>query len=499
MTLALPVRPLAHAPAPARPAAPVPGPDRRPLPEVLGAELSVPLVTGGRVRAANLDLAASAPALRAVAEHVTELLPLHASVHRGAGYASQVCTAVVEHARTTVAGFVGARPDDVVVFTRNTTDALNLLAACTPGPVLRLDLEHHATLLAWRSGRVLPAAPTVRQTLDRLRTALAAEPFALLAVTGASNVTGEVLPLAELTRLAHATGTRVVVDAAQLAPHRRVELAATGVDYLALSGHKLYAPYGTGALVGRRDWLDAAEPYLSGGGAVRTVGGPAPSAAAPSTATPSAAAPSTATPSAAAAPDGTAGGPPVRWADAPHRHEAGTPNVPGIAALAQACRTLDPVIDSAVPAHERALLHRLIDGLAAVPGVHTPRIWPDSPDRVGVVTFTVDGFAPGLVAAVLSAEHGIAVRDGKFCAHPLVDRIAGPAGAVRASLGLGSTTEAVDRLVAALRDLVTHGPRWTYARLDGRWTPVPDPRDLDPFGLAPLTPAPSTPPAPCGT
>lgn len=432
------------------------------LPALVGTDLRVPLVTGGWVRAANLDLAASAPALRAVADHVADLLPHHASVHRGAGYASQVCTAVVERGRDAVARFVGAREDDVVVFTRNTTDALNLLAACVPGPVLRLDLEHHATLLAWRSGRVLATAPTVEETLDRLADALVREPFALVAVTGASNVTGEVPPLRRIVELAHAVGARVVVDAAQLAPHRRVDLAATGADYLALSGHKLYAPYGAGALVGRRDWLDAAPPYLAGGGAVTAVTGP--DASGTSTAT---------------------------WAAAPHRHEAGTPNVLGVAALAQACRILDSVVDAAAPAHERALLARLTAGLETVPGVRPLRIWPDAPDRVAVVSFVVDGIPAGLVAAYLSAEHGIAVRDGKFCAHPLVDRAAGPGGAVRASLGLGNTAEDVDRLVDALTELVERGPRWDYAVVDGRWAPTPDPRDLDPFALGAAAPTPT--------
>jgi len=431
----------------------LPTPCATTLPALVGADLRVPLVTGEWVRAANLDLAASAPALRAVADHVAELLPLHASVHRGAGYASQVCTAVVERGRDAVAAFVGAREDDVVVWTRNTTDALNLLAACVPGPVLRLDLEHHATLLAWRSGRVLAAAPTVEQTLTDLADALAAEPFALVAITGASNVTGEVPPLRRVVELAHAAGARVVVDAAQLAPHRRVDLAATGADYLALSGHKLYAPYGAGALVGRRDWLDAAEPYLAGGGAVTAVG----------------------------AVDAT-GTTPATWTCAPHRHEAGTPNVLGVAALARACRVLDGVVDTIAPAHERALLARLTDALDGVPGVRPLRIWADAPDRVAVVSFTVDGVAPGLVAAYLSAEHGIAVRDGKFCAHPFVDR-ATDGGAVRASFGLATTAEDVDRLVEALRELVARGPRWDYAVVDGRWAPTPDPRDLDPFGV----------------
>src|SRR4051794_21862813 len=408
MTAVLPTR----APIASTTAAPV-------LPATAGAALQVPLVTGERVRYANLDLAASAPALRAVAEHVTELLPYSASVHRGAGYASCVCTAVLEQARGTIAGFLGGRADDVVVFTRNTTDAVNLLAGCVPGRVLTLDVEHHANLLPWRRGRhrVLPAGPTLADTLADLQAALAAEPVALVAVTGASNVTGEALPLARIAELAHAAGARLLVDAAQLAPHRRIDLAATGIDYLALSGHKLYAPFGTGVLVGRRDWLDAGEPYLAGGGASRRV--------------------RTGTDRGAGETDTVEFEPlEVQWAPAPERHEGGTPNVVGAAALAAACRALDPVLDDALPAHERALLDRLVDALDEIPGVDRLRIWPDCPDRVGVVSFVVDPYPAGLVAAYLSAEHGIGVRDGRFCAHPLVDRLTTePEGAVRASLG----------------------------------------------------------------
>jgi selenocysteine lyase/cysteine desulfurase len=288
-----------------------------PLADVVGAGLDVPLVTGGSVRYANLDYAASAPALRAVADRVTELLPLYSSVHRGAGYASAVCTSAYEAARATLASFTGARPDDVVVFTRNTTDALNLLAAAVPGPVVHLDIEHHANLLPWQSrpagARVVAARATLPETLRAVRDELARTPAALLAVTGASNVTGECLPVAELAGIAHAHGARIAVDGAQLVPHRRVDLAASGIDYLAFSGHKMYAPFGAGALVGHGDWLDAAPPYLAGGGAVREVRLDA-----------------------------------TDWAASPARHEGGTPNVVGAVALAAACQVVDSLPDGAV-------------------------------------------------------------------------------------------------------------------------------------------------------
>lgn len=422
---------------------------------VTGADLQVPVVDGRSVRYANLDYAASAPALAAVAEHVARVLPHYASVHRGAGYASQVSTALYESTRRVVAQFVGARADDVVVITRNTTDALNLLARSVPagGEVVFLDVEHHANLLPWtgRPHRCVPGADTLAETLQRLDDALCERPAALVAITAASNVTGEVVPVADVVRIAHAHGARVVVDGAQYVPHRRIDLSVCGADYLAFSGHKLYAPFGAGVLVGTRDWLDAAPAHLAGGGAVREVG-----------------------------PEGT------RWAPAPHRHEGGTPNVLGAAALAQACRTLAALPVGALERHESQLVERLVTGLTALPGVQLLRIWPDSTERIGVVGFTVAGRDPGRVAAYLSAEHGIGVRDGKFCAHPLLTRLGHEHGALRASVGVGSTVDDVDRLVEALAHLLAEGESWTYAVETGRWQPCPDPRPtvgwLDPAG-----------------
>ena len=439
--------------APARvTGAPVPG--ATPLLPVVGADTEVPLAPAGRIRYADLDSAASTRALVSVADQVAAALPLYASVHRGAGYLSQVSTALYESARDTVARFLGARPDDVCVLTRHTTDALNLLAGAVPAgaAVLVLDCEHHADLLPWqRRGpvTVLPTAPTVVATLRALRDELARAPYALVAVTGASNVTGESLPLAEVTALARAAGCRVLVDGAQLVPHRAFSLAASGADYVVLSGHKTYAPFGTGALVGRRDWLDAAPAYLAGGGAVHEVTVEETS-----------------------------------WAPAPHRHEGGSPNVLGAVALAAACEALAGLPDGALEAHERALRERLAGGLADLPGVRLLRIWADSAEPTGVVGFTVEGADPGFVAAYLSAEHGIGVRDGRFCAHPLLARLGVPEGALRASVGVGSTLDDVDRLTAALAGFLSRGPRNRYELVAGRWRPVGDPRPLAGLGAA---------------
>lgn len=420
---------------------------------VVGGATRVPLVDGTQRVYANLDYAASAPALEAVAARVTEVLPWYASVHRGAGYLSQLSTALYEAARQTVARFVGARPADVAIITRNTTDAINLLAGCIPdgGRVLVLDVEHHANLLPWvrstpgesRKATVLPVASTVAGTLDALRAELARGPYALLTVTGASNVTGESLPLDDVVAIAHAAGARVLVDGAQLVPHRRFSLAASGVDYVAFSGHKTYAPFGAGALVGRRDWLDTGTPYLAGGGAVRDV-----------------------------RTDRTL------WQPAPARHEGGSPNVIGAVALAEACDVLAALPDGALVAHETALRERLVAGLGTVDGLEIVRLWADSADPVGVLTFTLGEHDPGLVAAYLSAEHGIGVRDGRFCAHPLLARVGASNGAIRASVGVGTTTETVDRLVDALRSYVADGPRAAYEVVDGCWVVAADTRPL---------------------
>lgn len=225
-----------------------------PLP-VLGRDVTVPLVTGGEVTYAALDYAASAPALQRVWDDVAAYAPYYGSVHRGAGYLSQLSTDLFENSRVTVAEFLGCRADDQVIFTRSTTDSLNLLAAVLPADceVFVFETEHHASLLPWRDARVtyLNAPRTPGEAVRTLESALAdRDPYgpALVCVTGASNVTGELWPVRELAAAAHAHGARIVLDAAQLAPHHPVDIQDLDVDWVAFSGHKLYAPFGSGVL-----------------------------------------------------------------------------------------------------------------------------------------------------------------------------------------------------------------------------------------------------------
>ncbi|WP_373317854.1 aminotransferase class V-fold PLP-dependent enzyme [Virgisporangium aliadipatigenens] len=396
---------------------------------MVGADLSVTLADGSASRFVNLDLAASAPCVRAAARAVEAVLPWYASVHRGAGARSARCTLEYERARQSVGDFVGAGAQDLVVFTRNTTDATNLLARALPTGTTTVvfETEHHATLLPWPNARRLPAPQSPDDAVRALEAALRylAGPV-LVAVTGASNVTGEIWPVRRLADVAHAHGARLFVDAAQLAPHTPVDLNALGADYLAFSGHKLYAPFGAGVLVGRGDWLDAAPPYLAGGGASARVGDTADD---------------------------------LTWATGPARHEGGTPNLLGAVALAAVCDALVAADRDALHAHEQRLLARLRAGVAAVPGVRDVSLFGPEHPRVGIVSLALPGHDATAVADRLGHEHGIGVRAGQFCAHPLARRLSGVDGScgaagatlLRASIGLGTTEEDVNRFVEALR------------------------------------------------
>ena len=458
-------------------------PGRTPLfPVLSGQDLEVPLASGELRRYVNLDYAASTPAMERVVDSLLAFMPWYSSVHRGAGFTSQVSTRAHEAARAAIARFVGARSTDEVIFVRNTTEAINLLAhslRLRPDQVvLSTAVEHHANMLPWRRlAEVVALTPPPSQDalLSAVRAALEdrRRPVGVVAITGASNVTGEVFPIKEVAALAHEHGALVAVDAAQLAPHRAIDMVAMGIDCLAFSGHKMYAPFGGGALVAPRAVLHDVEPMLAGGGAVTYV----------------------------TLDD-------VAWAPLPDRLEAGSPNVIGAVAMAAAAAALQEVGLEHVAAHERRLLAYLKGRLDDLPHVRQLQLW-DGPgvDRLGVCTFTLDGIDHALAAAVLSAEHAIGVRHGCFCAHPYIAHLLGISlsdrhmigerlrrgehrnipGAVRASFGIGTTIEHIDRLVDALADLSEHGPRLRYEEDPdtGDHHPVGDRRVFPAFDLLP--------------
>lgn len=416
---------------------------------LVGDEVEVPCFDGKARRYLNLDAAASTSALSAVAQRVTDFLPYYSSVHRGAGYKSRRATNAYEEARAALLGFAGraGSDHDVAIICRNTTEAINHLAYRLrfepDAVVLTTVVEHHANLLPWtRAGRTrfVECGRDGTFGVDDVVAGLEGNPRPkLLAITGASNVTGWLPPIAEIVLAAHERGVPVFLDAAQLAPHRPLPAS---VDYVAWSGHKMYAPFGAGALVGPRRAFEEGDPFLAGGGAVDLVDLDE-----------------------------------VVWTEPPEREEAGSPNVIGAIALHAAIGELSRIGWEPIVAHDHELARRLRRGLAAISGVHLLGPDLDAP-TLPLATFTVDGMHHALVAARLSAEYGIGVRHGCFCAHPYLlrlldltpeeiaeyrgavtrrDRREIP-GAVRASAGLSTSTTDVDRLLAAVGELAGGAP-----------------------------------------
>ena len=401
----------------------------------------VPCIDGRERPYLNLDAAASTSALPAVARRVAEFLPVYASVHRGAGYRSRQATAAYEQARSSALAFAGRSEDgpDVAIFCRNTTEAINHLVyrlrLAPDDVVVTTVVEHHANLLPWARAcrrRFVECGPEGIFTLEEVVASLDAAPRPrLLAVSGASNVTGWLPPIDAIIEAAHARGIPVLVDAAQLAPHAPLPAEA---DYLAWSGHKMYAPFGAGVLLGPKATFADGDPFLAGGGAVDLVD----------------------------LDD-------VLWTEPPDREEAGSPNVIGAVALDAAIAELHAVGWDAVRTHDDLLAARLRTGLGSVPGVRLLGPGGSTP-TLPLSTFVVEGVSHALVAARLSAEFGIGVRHGCFCAHPYLLRLLGltPAevaayrdavvagdrreipGAVRASAGLSTSEDDVDRLVVAV-------------------------------------------------
>ncbi len=441
---------------------------------IVGLDREVPLLDGRRVPYVNLDNAASTPALVDVARAVDEFMPFYSSVHRGTGFKSRLSTVAYDQAHAIIGRFVGADPQtNTVIFGKNTTEAINKLAWRLPlGPdavVITTQLEHHSNDLPWRPRahvvhvHVLPDGRLDEDDFDR-QLARYAGRVALVAVSGASNVSGFIQPIHRLARKAHAVGALILVDAAQLAPHRRVDMRPDDdpehLDFVALSAHKMYAPFGTGALVGPREIFLRQPPEYRGGGTVDIV----------------------------TLDD-------VHWAGAPDRDEAGSPNVVGAVAMAVAARTLMAVGMDTIAAHEAELVAYTLERLGRLPGI---RLYGETDparaaEKVGVIPFNVEGVSHFLVAAILGYEGGIGVRSGCFCAHPYVvhllqldeaesarwrdhllagDKSDMP-GMVRASFGCYNNTDDVDRLVEMLERIGRGDYRGDYVldRHSGEYHP----------------------------
>jgi SufS family cysteine desulfurase len=406
------------------------------LPATIRADFPLLRADPGRTALAYLDNAATTQKPQAVLDALVDYyVTANSNVGRGFYQLSRSSTERYEDAREVVQRFLNAARVDEVVFTRNTTDAINMLTdswardLVEPGDqVVVTGMEHNSNMLPWRrlcerAGAehvVVPVDDQGRVDLADFRAALTPR-VRLVAVAHVSNVLGTVNPVREMADAAHRIGVPVVVDGAQAVPHRRVDVRGLGADFYCFSGHKAYGPMGIGVLYGRRELLEQLEPYQVGGGTVKGVRFDAP----------------------------------VEYVPAPARLEAGTPHVAGAVALGAALTYLDDMGMAAVQAHDRLLVHRAVEALSAIDRVHV--VGEPTADPSGIVSFTVEGIHPYDVGGHLDA-HGIAVRSGVHCANAFLDAL-GLLGTVRMSFAVYNTEEEVERVAAALRT-VRPGP-WT--------------------------------------
>ncbi|MGE5397070.1 MAG: aminotransferase class V-fold PLP-dependent enzyme [Chitinophagales bacterium] len=427
------------------------GPDNK-LDQVMGLDSSIVLTSGQRDRIINLDNAATTPPFHSVLQAVNSFAPWYGSIHRGGGYKSELTTRVYEEARLLVADFVGAYIEEsAVIFVKNTTEAINKVAyrlaqdCGRRNIVISTAMEHHSNDLPWRGKfKVLytEVDSAGRLRLDDLEEKLKRSHgrVRLVTVTGASNVTGHINPVHRIARLAHRYGAEILVDGAQMVSHIPVKMRQRSkeetLDYLAFSAHKMYAPFGTGVLVGPRETFERGCSELVGGGTVELVSHDR-----------------------------------LRWGPAPQKDEAGTPNVMGVVALAEAIRTLIQLDLCQVKEWEERLAAYARRNMARIPGIKMYGDQKNQNDKVGIIPFNLLEVHHETVAARLGADYGIAVRSGCFCAQPYVQRLLGvsPAevtkafassdppnrGMVRVSFGLYNTREDVDALVKALTEIAS--------------------------------------------
>ena len=372
-----------------------------------------------------LDNAASAQKPQCVIDAISDCYShAYANIHRGVYELSARATARFESVRETVQRFIGAAESREIIFVRNTTEAINLVAA-TYGrvnvdrgdEVLITTMEHHSNIVPWQmlceeTGAVLRVAPIDDRgalRLDEFEKLLCPR-TKIVAVAHISNTLGSINPVAEIARMAHGFGAVVLVDGAQAPPHQRVDVGELDCDFYAFSGHKVFGPSGVGVLYGKARLLEAMPPYQGGGSMIRTVSFEK-----------------------------------TTYETTPHRFEAGTPDIAGVCGLGAALDYLLSFDIEAVSAHESELLSYATEAMAEIPGL---QLIGTAPQKVSVLSFVVEGVHPHDVGTVLD-NRGVAVRAGHHCAQPLMERFGIPA-TVRASLALYNTREDIDSMVRGL-------------------------------------------------
>ena len=416
-----------------------------------GIEVPVKLIDGESVCPINFDNAATTPPLKKVDEFIYENMMMYGSVGRG-GHKSSYCTKAYEVSREEVLDFFGLTPNDgyEVIYVKNTTEGINLLATLlcnrNHNKILTTRMEHHANDLPWRNVAQPFYAEVDENTgkleidtlEDRLKKAQGTIKY--VSVTGASNVTGYITPIHEIAKLVHQYGAKLIVDAAQLVAHREINIKGKtkdeNIDFLVFSGHKMYAPFGSGVVIASKQMLEECPPFLKGGGTVSFVL------------------------------DND-----VYYKDTPYKDEAGTPNFLGVMAVVAAMTVLKKISFEAIQAHEEILRNHLLLGLKQISKVILYGDYLEQ-NRVGVIPFNIQGMHQDKVGEFLQDKRGIAVRTGCFCAQPYVMRLLGidneerykylvnpkleKPGMVRASFGLYNTIEEVDEFLNVIEMMVAH-------------------------------------------
>jgi len=408
---------------------------------IWGLDALIQLENGNFAPAINLDNAATTPPFIQAMAEIDEQMKFYGSIGRGKGQKSAHTTDFYVDAREAIKEFVGAKDERYTVFyAANTTDGINKLASAlikSKGDmVLTTRMEHHANDLPWRArARVVYAEVDVQgrlkmedieRQLKRYRGLIK-----YVTVTAASNTTGYINEVHHIAKLAHAYGAKIIVDGAQIAAHREFSMIGCtpeeNIDFFVFSAHKIYAPYGGGAVVGLKEELDKHIPAFYGGGMVEAVFDRR-----------------------------------VCYAPAPDSYEAGSPNYPGIVSMISAVRMLKDIGFEYITSHEQQLMHRAIEGLRQIPEVILYGDNDYTDDRVGIVLFNLRGIPSANTAECLAGKYGIAVRHGAFCAHPYVRRLTQepecpnctpPAGMVRISFGIYNNEADVDALIEAVKEL----------------------------------------------
>ncbi len=406
----------------------------------------VPLDNGLMIPYINFDNAATTPPLVSVIEEINSFSPYYSSIHRGVGYKSIVSSDYYERAREIVLKFVAAdtRDNNIAIFVKNTTEAINKLSYALEdiiqdGIVLVTEMEHHSNILPWRYKYPIDYVridEKGRLDLNHLEYLLKKYmgKVKLVAISGASNVTGYINPIHNIAKLSHKYGAKILVDGAQLVPHHSINMAyPEPIDFLAFSGHKIYAPFGTGVLIGPRSAFMDKMPDEVGGGTIKLVTKKE-----------------------------------VIWGDLPYKEEAGTPNLFGAITLAKSLETLEEIGMENIMEYERTLTKYALDKINEIPNINIYGE-PNVEDKVSIISFNVNGLDHNQVAMILSINGGIGLRNGCFCAQPYVHKLLGTSledieelkrnkglprpGMVRISFGMYNDYEEIDVFLKLLKQI----------------------------------------------